>query len=78
MRTHPPLVLNVLELLETPGVRREIRFEAPGEGLGVGMAAVTGNLRFDLVGEAIEGGIHIRGTISGHWTGNCRRCLRAP
>jgi len=76
MRTHSPLVLNVIELLENPGVRREFRFDAPAAGLHVGMSAVEGELHFDLTGESIDGGIVIQGTIGGRWSGQCRRCLK--
>jgi uncharacterized protein len=76
MRTHSPLVLNVVELLENPGIRREVHFEAPAGGLGFGLVTVPGDLRFDLVGEAIDGGVLIQGTIGGHSSGTCRRCLQ--
>jgi uncharacterized protein len=76
MRTHSPLVLNVTELLENPGVRREVQFENPSGDLQVGIVCVPGNLRFDLVGEAIDAGVLIQGTIAGSSTAVCRRCLQ--
>ncbi len=76
MRTHSALVLDVREPLEHPGVRRPIAFLAPIADLGTGLVRVEGDIAFDLTVEAIEGGVLVRGTMSGHYGGECRRCLK--
>lgn len=75
MRTHSPLVLDVHEVLEHPGVQRPIAFEAPSPDIRAGLSRVRGDLSLDLVLEAIEGGVHVRGTVSGAYAAECRRCL---
>ena len=75
MRTHSPLVVDVHEILEHPGIRRPIVLDAPVPGLEVGLVAVPSDLHFDLVGEALDGGILVQGTVEGSYTGTCRRCL---
>ena len=37
---------------------------------------LDGDLAIDLVLEAIEGGVLVRGEMSGAYTGSCRRCLK--
>jgi uncharacterized protein len=74
MRTRSPLVLDVVELLEQPGSRRPIRIETPLE-LEVGLVRLAGPLHLDFVLQATDG-VLVQGTISGSYTGACRRCLR--
>lgn len=79
MRTHSPLLVDVRELLESPGSRRALAFAAPVPGLATGAAAlvgVRGDLGFDLVLEAIDGGILVQGTIACEYVASCGRCLR--
>src|SRR6266404_9046441 len=75
MRTHSPLVLDVRELLEAPGVQKPIAFSVPVD-LEAGLVKLDGDLAIDLVLEAIEGGVLVRGEMSGAYTGSCRRCLK--
>lgn len=75
MRTHSPLVLDVRELLEHPGAPRSIAFEASVPDLGTDLARVDGDVRFEITLEPIEGGVLVRGALSGTYTGECRRCL---
>lgn len=75
MRTHSPLVLDIRELLEAPGVQKPLAFSAPVD-LEAGLVKLDGDLALELVVEAIEGGIHVRGEMSGAYTGSCRRCLK--
>lgn len=75
MRTHSPLVVDVHELLEAPGSRRPLTLSARVEGLDVGLVGVNDELRFDLVLEAIDGGILVRGSLTGAYEGSCGRCL---
>lgn len=76
MRTNSPLVLDVRELLEHPRTQRPVTIEAPVPDLGAGMSRVTGDVRLDLVLEAIDGGVLVRGELSGTSTAECRRCLK--
>jgi len=75
MRTHSPLVLDVREVLETPGVQKPIAFTTPID-LEAGLAKLDGDLALDLVLEAIEGGVLVRGEFAGTYAGECRRCLK--
>lgn len=77
MRTHShsPLVIDVLELLETPGSRKELVFSSAVERLEGGLAHVEGDLGFDLVLEAIEGGVYVKGSMAGRYRAECSRCL---
>lgn len=75
VRTHSPLVLNVAELLEAPGIRRTLSFSAGVEGLDLGLVSVREDLRFELTFEAIDGGVLVQGSVAGAYAGVCRRCL---
>jgi len=77
MRTHSPLVLDVRELLEHHGVQRQIAFDSPVEGLRAGLVEVADPIHLELTLEAVEGGVVVRGALSGSYTGQCRRCLKA-
>lgn len=76
MRTHSPLVIDVRELLEHPGVRKPLVFEAPVPDLKTGLATVSGPVSFELVLEAIDGGLLVQGRLGGTYTAQCRRCLK--
>ncbi len=76
MRTHSQLVVDVRELLEAPGSRRALAFSALVAQLEVGLVSVRGDLDFDLVLEAIDGGILVQGTVEGEYAGPCGRCLK--
>jgi uncharacterized protein len=76
MRTSSPLVLDVRELLEHPGTQRRIEFDAAVPDLGSGLSSVPGDVHFDLTLEAIDGGVLVRGDLSGTYTSECRRCLK--
>jgi uncharacterized protein len=72
------LTVNVHELLEHPGSRKHFSFDAPVEGLSNELVRVPTDppLHFELMLEAIdEGGILVRGSISGEYVVSCRRCL---
>ncbi len=77
MRTHSPLVLDVRELLESPGVQRPLSFVAPVPDLVSGLVEVVGEVDFDLILEAIDGGVLARGVLAGTMKGECKRCLTA-
>jgi uncharacterized protein len=76
MRTHSPLIVDVRELLEAPGSHRSLSLRALVADLQTGSAAVRNDLTFDLSLEAIDGGILVRGRISGRFVESCRRCLK--
>lgn len=76
MRTHSPLILDVHELLEAPGILHPIVFDAPVPELAAGLVVVPGDVHFDLTLEAIDGGVLVRGAFSGDAAGQCRRCLK--
>jgi uncharacterized protein len=75
MRSHSPLVVDVLEVLESPGTRKSIAFSAEVPGLDMGLAHAGPEIAFDLVAEAIDGGIWVDGTVRGSYHAECRRCL---
>ena len=69
------MVLDVRELLESPGLRKPIVFSTHVD-LETGLAKLEGDLALELVLEAIEGGVLVRGEMSGSYEGLCRRCLK--
>jgi uncharacterized protein len=73
----PPLVVGVTDLRRRPGTQRDLRVEAVLEGLAVTGARIPDGDVVALVGvaEAIEGGVAVRGAVTGRWVGACRRCL---
>jgi uncharacterized protein len=75
MRTHSQLVIDVLELLESPGSRKTLAFSSDVPGLDAGLSHVSPELDFDLVAEAIDGGIWVKGGVAGRYHAECRRCL---
>ena len=75
MRTPSPLVLDVHELLEEPGSRRSIVFDAPVPELRAGLVEVQSDVHLDLVLDELDGGVLVRSTLSGEVIGQCRRCL---
>jgi uncharacterized protein len=76
MRTHSPLVLDVREVLESPGIRRPIAFSTPAPDMQAGLVKLTGDVAFDLTIEAMEGGVLVQGAMRGTYEGSCRRCLK--
>lgn len=78
LQRQSPLVVNVTDLLELPGSRKELTLEQPVPELGNELVRVRSDepLRFDLSLEAIdEGAILVRGRIRGTYDASCRRCL---
>ncbi len=76
MRDHSPFVFDVRELLEAPGTRRTVTLEAPVPELQAGIVAVPGDVHTEAVLEALDGGLLVRGTMSGEHFSECSRCLR--
>jgi uncharacterized protein len=82
-RTHPldpraPLVLDTSELNRRPGsMRRASLIVPPPPGMGVAMVrlAEDADLALDLRLESVLEGVLVSGTVRGHYTGECVRCL---
>jgi uncharacterized protein len=72
-----PLILDVRELFEHPGVQRPLAFDAVVGDLRSGLSEVVGPVHFDLKLEYIDGGILVRGEMSGGYSAECRRCVNA-
>ena len=72
-----PLVLNVAELLRTPGSERDLELESSTAELELDTdpRLVPGPVRLDLHLGVLSDGIVVRGEIEARWTGECRRCL---
>lgn len=75
MRTPPsPLRIDVRELLEHPGTVRRVAFDAHVPDLRSGLSEVTSDVHFELALSYIDGGVIVRGEMSGEVTAECRRC----
>ncbi|CAN5692106.1 hypothetical protein BH24ACT2_BH24ACT2_09900 [soil metagenome] len=72
------LVLGVADLLSRPSRRREEHLEVEVSGLAVlGSKVAEGKaLRIDLLLEALNEAVVVKGTTDATWVGECRRCLR--
>jgi uncharacterized protein len=76
MQNARPTDLDVEGLLDQPGSRGAIEFDAVVPELRAGLAEVAGDVHLDLVLEALDGGVLVRGELSGESMGQCRRCLK--
>ncbi len=72
------LTLGVADLPSRPGRRREEHLEAEVGDLAVlGSQVAQGKaLRIDLLLEALNEAVVVKGTAAATWVGECRRCLR--
>lgn len=77
MLTREHLVVDVTELLERPGSQEDLSFSEAVEGLALELARIPPDepVGFDLVVEAMEDGIVVRGPVRGRYVSICRRCL---
>src|SRR5438477_491648 len=71
MRTHSQLVIDVSELLESPGSQRPLAFATEVPGLDAGLSHARPDLDLDLVAEAIDGGVWVKGDVSGRYHAEC-------
>jgi uncharacterized protein len=74
-----PLVLDTRDLPRRPGALRAVErtVEAPAD-LGLEMIGVAEGdpLELRLSLQSVSEGVYVSGTVSGHLTGDCGRCLR--
>lgn len=71
-----PARVPVLDLLRTPGLRRDVATRVPVGPLATSTAAVVGaEADVALVVEAIGGEVVVTGRVTAPWEGDCRRCL---
>lgn len=78
VRITPPsqLLVDTLEIRRRTGTRREFTAITELPDLTAGeFSVVGGRLSMDLVVEAVTEGVSAKGTVTGSWTGPCRRCL---
>jgi uncharacterized protein len=72
-----PFLVDVVALRRHPGRREHLVTHGRLAGMAVTEAAVPdgASVEVDVMLEAVEGGVVVKGTISAPWTGECRRCL---
>jgi len=74
--TDRALWLDTVELRRHTGTRRSVCLDARLPDLAVGdCAVVDGELRVDVIVEAVTEGVVVKGRACGRWQGPCRRCL---
>ena len=78
IRITPPsqLLVDTLEMRRRTGTRREFAATTELADVSAGeFSVVDGRLGIDFVIEAVTEGVSVKGTVTGAWTGPCRRCL---
>lgn len=67
----------VVELLRTPGARRELTAEVVLDDVALPSVGVSspGELSVTATIDAMTDGVAVRGVVTGAWQGPCRRCL---
>jgi uncharacterized protein len=69
------LLVDVSELLRSPGSSRALALEEEVGGLAVDMAHVAGAPVLELLAESVVEGILVSGRVSGSLSQECSRCL---
>ncbi|MFT5201622.1 MAG: hypothetical protein ACI9C1_001000 [Candidatus Aldehydirespiratoraceae bacterium] len=70
------LLVDTLEFRRSTGSRRHFVVDTKLDDLEAGeFSVVDGLLHADFVIEAVTQGVSAAGTVTGEWTGPCRRCL---
>jgi uncharacterized protein len=77
MSVRRPLLVNVADLLRRPGNRRSVQLSAVIPDLSVAGTVVPegAEVTLDVVLEALNEGIVVRGVVGVPWRTECRRCL---
>ena len=72
-----PLLINVVELRRSVGNQKTVSETAELDDVGLASVRVEvgSALQVDLLLETLSGGIAATGTVTGRWSGECRRCL---
>jgi uncharacterized protein len=72
-----PLVVGVAVLRKHPGTQKRVKITGSIPELEVSDSRVPpdSNVEVDVLLESVLGGMVVSGTVSGHWEGECRRCL---
>src|ERR1700756_3055120 len=72
-----PFLVDVVALRRHPGYREHLVTNARLGGMAITEAAVPDDapVGVDVLLEAVEGGVVVKGTASAPWVGECRRCL---
>ena len=71
-----PLVVNVVELLRSPGTGKDVDVSVDAADLDFGDARVVDEpVTVQLRLESLSNGITVAGSIAATWAGECRRCL---
>jgi uncharacterized protein len=70
------LRIDVADLLNHPGARREVVVEEELADLAGSAARVVGPVHLEVGLERIPEGIVVRGTVRAHWRADCSICLR--
>lgn len=71
-----PFVVSTGELFRHPGARQRMRLGGPLSGVALSSARLADDVQADLTLEAQGSTLTVTGRVVGHWTGECRRCLR--
>ncbi|HWW54717.1 MAG TPA: DUF177 domain-containing protein [Acidimicrobiales bacterium] len=77
--TRRPFLVDVVSLRRHPGFREHLVTHGVLQGMAITEAAVPDGapVAVDLVLEAVEGGVVVKGNVTAPWVGECRRCLTA-
>jgi uncharacterized protein len=72
-----PFVVATGELLRRHGSRTRIRRRGSLSGVALSMSRLDGGVELEATLEAQGSTVTAAATVTGHWTGECRRCLEA-
>ena len=71
-----PLVVNVVDLLRSPGSTKDVEVSVEPDDLGFGDARIVDEpVSVAVRLEALSSGISVSGHVGATWAGECRRCL---
>ena len=71
-----PLVVNVVELLRSPGTTKDVTVSVAAADLEFDDARIVDeSVDIALRLESLSNGVSVHGTAAATWSGECRRCL---